>query len=64
MKDGLISPEEVNAMPIMKMIIKNLLGDAEEPGEVCGGKDQKDLKAQGWLFLTSDLVKLFKLFDQ
>lgn len=35
MKDGLISPDEINAMPIMKMIIKNLLGDAEEPGEVC-----------------------------
>ena len=34
MADGLISPDEMDAMPIEKLLIENLLGPPQEPGEV------------------------------
>lgn len=35
MKDGLISPKEVDALPIMKLLIENLIGPPVVPKEVC-----------------------------
>ncbi len=35
MKDGLISPSEVDAMPMIKLIIQKVLGEPREPGENC-----------------------------
>ena len=35
MKDGLISPAEVDAMPMIKLIIQKVLGEAREQGENC-----------------------------
>ena len=35
MKDGLISPREVDAMPMIKLIIQKVLGDPREQGENC-----------------------------
>jgi predicted nucleic acid-binding Zn-ribbon protein len=35
MKDGLISPKEQDALPIMKLLIGSILGDPRIPGEVC-----------------------------
>lgn len=35
MKDGLISPSEVDAMPMIKLIIQKVLGDPREQGENC-----------------------------
>ncbi|RME02984.1 MAG: hypothetical protein D6805_08260 [Planctomycetota bacterium] len=35
MADGLISPDEMDAMPIEKLLIENLLGPVQEPGEIC-----------------------------
>jgi hypothetical protein len=35
MKDGLLSPKEVDAVPIMKLIIENVLGQPREEGENC-----------------------------
>lgn len=35
MKDGLISPKEVDAAPIMKLIIESILGKPREEGEPC-----------------------------
>ncbi len=35
MSDGLISPNEVDAMPMIKLIISKVLGEPLEPGEQC-----------------------------
>jgi hypothetical protein len=35
MKDGLISPAEVDAMPMIKLIIQKVLGEPREQGENC-----------------------------
>ncbi len=35
MKDGLLSPREVDAIPIMKLIIESILGQPREQGELC-----------------------------
>lgn len=35
MKDGLISPDEVDAMPMIKMIISKVLGEPRVQGETC-----------------------------
>lgn len=35
MKDGVLSPREREALPIMRMLIENLLGAPKEQGEVC-----------------------------
>ncbi|MCB9871741.1 MAG: hypothetical protein H6837_17945 [Planctomycetes bacterium] len=35
MKDGLISPTEIDAMPMIKLIISKVLGDPREQGENC-----------------------------
>ncbi|MCA8943226.1 MAG: hypothetical protein KDB80_11755 [Planctomycetes bacterium] len=35
MSDGLISPDEVDALPIMKLIISKVLGEPAQPGENC-----------------------------
>jgi hypothetical protein len=35
MKDGLISPKEQDALPIMKMLIGSILGEPRAPMEVC-----------------------------
>ena len=35
MKDGVISPDEQDAMPIEKMLLSNLLGEPNYPGEKC-----------------------------
>jgi len=35
MKDGLISPREADALPVMKMLIENILGKATSEGEIC-----------------------------
>jgi signal transduction histidine kinase len=35
MKDGLISPKEQDALPIMKLLIGSILGEPRVPGEVC-----------------------------
>lgn len=35
MKDGLISPKEQDALPVMKLLIGSILGDPRAPGEVC-----------------------------
>jgi hypothetical protein len=35
MKDGLMSPAEVDAMPMIKLIISKILGEPREPGENC-----------------------------
>ncbi len=35
MQDGLISPGEVDALPIMKMIVSKVLGEPAQPGENC-----------------------------
>jgi actin-like ATPase involved in cell morphogenesis len=35
MKDGLISPREVDALPIMKLLIENILGPPQTPKETC-----------------------------
>lgn len=35
MKDGLVSPDEVDALPIMKMIIHKVLGDPAQANENC-----------------------------
>jgi actin-like ATPase involved in cell morphogenesis len=35
MSDGLISPAETDALPIMKMIIAKVLGEPAAPGEAC-----------------------------
>ncbi|RME77328.1 MAG: hypothetical protein D6785_12715 [Planctomycetota bacterium] len=35
MADGLISPEEMDAMPIEKLLIESILGPVQEPGEIC-----------------------------
>ncbi len=35
MKDGMISPDEADAMPIEKMLLHQLLGDPKAEGEIC-----------------------------
>ena len=35
MKDGMISPDESDALPIEKMLLETLLGQPQQPGEVC-----------------------------
>ena len=35
MKDGLISPNEADAMPIEKLLLENLLGKPSQQGEIC-----------------------------
>ena len=35
MKDGLISPKETEALPIMKLLIGSILGEPRSEGEVC-----------------------------
>jgi len=35
MKDGLISPKEQDALPVMKLLIGSILGDPRGTGEVC-----------------------------
>ncbi|MFN3485411.1 MAG: hypothetical protein ACK44W_08025 [Planctomycetota bacterium] len=35
MKDGLISPKEQDALPVMKLLIGSILGEPRVPGEVC-----------------------------
>jgi hypothetical protein len=35
MQDGLISPNEIDALPMMKMIISKILGEPRVPGENC-----------------------------
>ncbi len=35
MKSGLLNPTERDALPILKSIIKDLLGTPEKPGEIC-----------------------------
>lgn len=35
MKDGLISPREVDALPVMKLLIGSILGPPRSPGEIC-----------------------------
>jgi predicted nucleic acid-binding Zn-ribbon protein len=35
MKDGLISPKEQDALPVMKLMIGSILGEPRAPGEVC-----------------------------
>lgn len=35
MKDGLISPREVDALPVMKLLIQSILGAARAEGETC-----------------------------
>ena len=35
MKDGLISPKEQDALPVMKMLISSILGEPRAPQEVC-----------------------------
>ena len=35
MKDGLISPREVDALPVMRLLIQKLLGKTRGEGEVC-----------------------------
>lgn len=35
MKDGLISPREVDALPVMKLLIGSILGSPRAPGEIC-----------------------------
>jgi actin-like ATPase involved in cell morphogenesis len=35
MRDGLISPREVDALPVMRLLIQKLLGQTRRPGEVC-----------------------------
>ncbi len=35
MKDGMISPNESDAMPIEKMLLRTLLGDPQVDGEIC-----------------------------
>ena len=35
MKNGMISPDESDALPIEKMLLETLLGQPQQPGEVC-----------------------------
>jgi hypothetical protein len=35
MKDGLISPKEQDALPVMKLLIGSILGQPRQPNEVC-----------------------------
>jgi hypothetical protein len=35
MKDGLLNPAERDALPILKAIVKDLLGDPKKPNEIC-----------------------------
>ncbi|MGC6487659.1 MAG: hypothetical protein ACON4Z_08445 [Planctomycetota bacterium] len=35
MADGLVSPSEQDALPMMKMIIQKILGEPQQPGENC-----------------------------
>jgi regulator of replication initiation timing len=35
MADGLISPKEQDALPVMKLLIHSIIGDPRAPGEVC-----------------------------
>ncbi len=35
MADGLVSPNEQDALPMMKMIIQKILGEPQQPGENC-----------------------------
>jgi len=35
MRDGMISPDEADAMPIEKMLLETLLGQPSKPGEIC-----------------------------
>jgi len=35
MKDGLISPKESDALPVMKLLIASILGQPRTPGEIC-----------------------------
>ena len=35
MKDGLISPKEVDALPVMKLLIENIIGKPRGTGELC-----------------------------
>lgn len=35
MKDGMISPKEADAVPVMRMLIENLLGASSGPEDVC-----------------------------
>jgi hypothetical protein len=35
MKDGLISPKEQDALPVMKLLISSILGQPRQPNEVC-----------------------------
>jgi uncharacterized coiled-coil DUF342 family protein len=35
MKDGLISPKETDALPVMKLLIGSILGEPRVPNEVC-----------------------------